>query len=81
MDVPTLGLFGPSREEHYGPWGPRAAAVRTDLSYDAILAKPDYDYRRHDTHMGSLSVEKVFRAALDLAARCQTLGPSGAATA
>lgn len=68
MGVPTLGLFGPSREEHYGPWGPRARAVRTDLSYDAILAKPGYDYLRHDTHMETLSVEKVFAAARELLA-------------
>jgi len=71
MGVPTLGLFGPSREEHYGPWGPRAAAVRTDLSYDAILATPGYDYLRHDTHMESLSVEKTWTAAIELLARCR----------
>lgn len=70
MGVPTLGLFGPSREEHYGPWGPRARAVRTDLSYDAILAKPGYDYTRHDTHMETLPVEKAFAAARDLLERC-----------
>lgn len=72
MGTPTLGLFGPSREDHYGPWGPRASAVRTDLSYDRILAKPGYDYRRHDTHMESLSVEKVYAAARELLARCGT---------
>jgi ADP-heptose:LPS heptosyltransferase len=71
MGVPTLGLFGPSREEHYGPWGPRAAAVRTDLSYERILAQPGYDYTRHDTHMETLSVDKVFAAALELLGRCR----------
>jgi len=68
MGVPTLGLFGPSREEHYGPWGPRARAVRTELSYDAILAKPGYDYMRHDSHMETLSVDKVYAAARELLA-------------
>ena len=71
MGAPTLGLFGPSREEHYGPWGPHALAVRTDLSYERILAKPDYDYMRQDTHMESLPVDKVFAAAADLLARCR----------
>ncbi len=75
MGVPTLGLFGPSREEHYGPWGAHARAVRTDLSYDAILAKPGYDYRRHDTHMETLSVDKAFAAARDLLARCAAPAP------
>lgn len=76
MGVPTLGLFGPSREEHYGPWGGRARAVRTDLSYDAILAKPGYDYRRHDTHMETLSVDKAYAAACDLLARCAAPVPA-----
>ncbi len=71
MSVPTLGLFGPSREEHYGPWGPRARAVRTELSYDAILAKPGYDYTRHDSHMDTLPVDKVSAAALELLERCR----------
>ena len=69
MGVPTLGLFGPSREQHYGPWGPRALAVRTELSYDEILAQPSYDYTRHDSHMGTLAVDKVLAAALRLIAR------------
>lgn len=68
--VPTLGLFGPSRDEHYAPWGPRAAAVRTALSYDAILARPGYDYRKHDTHMDTLSVDSAAAAAAALLARC-----------
>lgn len=61
--VPTLGLFGPSREETYGPWGEKTAAVRTDLSYEEILAQPGYDHRKQDSHMLSLSVEKAQRAA------------------
>lgn len=57
--VPTVGLFGPSREENYGPWGQRTAAIRTDLRYDEILAQPGYDYRKQDSHMLSLSVDKA----------------------
>jgi ADP-heptose:LPS heptosyltransferase len=71
VGAPTLGLFGPSREEHYGPWGPHARAVRTDLAYDRILAQPGYDYTRHDSHMETLAVDKVAAAALDLLARCR----------
>lgn len=61
--VPTLGLFGPSREEVYGPWGEKTGAVRTDLSYDEIIRQPGYDYRSQDSHMLSLSVDKAQRAA------------------
>ncbi len=71
MGTPTLGLFGPSREEHYGPWGPKAAAVRTDRSYDEILATPGYNHRLQASHMTSLPLEKARDAALALLARCR----------
>jgi heptosyltransferase-3 len=67
--TPTLGLFGPSREEHYAPWGPRTGTVRTDLSYEQILASPGYDYRSPASRMDSLGVDKVERAALTLIER------------
>lgn len=69
--VPTLGLFGPSREQIYGPWGEKTAAVRTDLSYDEIIRQKDYDYRKQDSHMLTLSVEKAQRAAEHLWRYCR----------
>ncbi len=63
VGVPTLGLFGPSRADVYGPWGQNTASVRTDLDYDAIVQSPGYDYRKHDSHMLTLSVDKAQRAA------------------
>ena len=69
--IPTLGLFGPSREELYGPWGDHAAAVRTDRSFDDIRNDPAYDYRKHDSWMNTLPVEKVEVAARNLLARDQ----------
>ena len=59
--IPTLGLFGPSREENYGPCGPIAAHVRTDMSYDEIWAS-GATWRSHDSLMGGLSVDKVIDA-------------------
>lgn len=61
--APTLGLFGPSREELYGPWGPHAASVRTDRSFLEIRHDPDYDYRRQDSWMLDLGVDKAVHAA------------------
>ncbi len=75
--IPTLGLFGPSREEHYGPWGPKAAAIRTPEAYDALFP-PDYDYRQAPPMMNSLSVDRVEAAALALLARCRDLPPKDA---
>ena len=64
--VPTLGLFGPSREVHYAPWGERAAFVRTPLSYEELVGGTGYDYRSQDSLMTSLATETVERAALEL---------------
>ena len=61
--IPTLGLFGPSREELYGPWGANCAVVRTDLAFDDIRNDRAYDYRKQDSWMTTLSVAKVEAAA------------------
>ncbi len=66
VGMPTLGLFGPSRPEHYAPWGPHGAWVRTERSYEELTGAPGYDHRTTDTLMDSLSVEAVERAAVEL---------------
>jgi len=66
--IPTLGLFGPSRDEHYAPWGAKAAVARA-VPYDKIFP-PGYDWRNTGTLMGSLSVESAAAAAEDLWRRC-----------
>ncbi|MSO64393.1 MAG: glycosyltransferase family 9 protein [Alphaproteobacteria bacterium] len=67
--TPTLGLFGPSRETHYAPWGEYCAAVRTPESYEAIFHAPGYDYRSQRSLMTSLTVPTVENAARELLAR------------
>ncbi|MDA0675558.1 MAG: glycosyltransferase family 9 protein [Proteobacteria bacterium] len=67
--IPTLGLFGPSPDDRYAPWGPHCAVVRTDLAYDRIFPKR-FDHRQSDTLMDSLSVDAAFEAARQLWARC-----------
>jgi len=61
--VPTLGLFGPSRDELYAPWGDNAAVVRTAESYDALVSGRDYDHRTTGTLMDGLSVDAAAEAA------------------
>jgi len=63
--IPTLGLFGPSREEHYAPWGDKGRAVRGDKTYDDVFPA-DYDYRNTPSLMGDLSVDQAERAAIEL---------------
>jgi len=67
--VPTLGLFGPSREAHYAPWGAMCAVVRTALDYDQLVGGAGYDHRTTGTLMESLTVEMAERGARDLWAR------------
>ncbi|MGE0094328.1 MAG: glycosyltransferase family 9 protein [Alphaproteobacteria bacterium] len=69
--TPTLGLFGPSKEDDYRPWGPHTEFVRTPESYDELIGRPGYDHRTTGTMMGNLSVETVEAAANALLRRCK----------
>ena len=64
--VTTLGLFGPSREENYAPWGSCSAVVRTRESYNELVDRPGYNHRITDSLMGSLTVDIVEKAAVKL---------------
>ncbi|TNC94044.1 MAG: ADP-heptose:LPS heptosyltransferase [Stygiobacter sp.] len=68
--IPTLGLFGPSSEVFYGPFGPHCAPVRGKRSFEDICHAPDYDYRSQDCMMLDLEVETVIAAARDLRRKC-----------
>ncbi len=63
--IPTLGLFGPSPEEHYAPWGPRCAVVRTEKSH-ADIFPPDFDPGAPGSLMEGLSVDRAEQAVLEL---------------
>lgn len=57
--IPTLGLFGPSRESLFGPYGPHGRALRTPESFEEIVRAPRYDFRTTDSLLKSLSVDTV----------------------
>jgi ADP-heptose:LPS heptosyltransferase len=63
--VPTLGLFGPSLEELYAPWGLLCAVARADKSFNEIFP-PNFDHRATGTLMDSLTVDTVEKAARGL---------------
>lgn len=67
--APTLGLFGPSPDARYAPWGPRSAVVRTEQSLEEIHQRPDYHWITTKSFMDTLSVEKVEAAAMALLER------------
>jgi ADP-heptose:LPS heptosyltransferase len=64
--TPTLGLFGPSAEWRYRPWGERTAVARTKESLEELTSAPGYDYRSHRSLMLSLTVDDVVEAAEQL---------------
>ncbi|MEQ8354351.1 MAG: glycosyltransferase family 9 protein [Kiloniellaceae bacterium] len=61
--TPTLGLFGPSPEARYRPWGPKAAFVRTPESFEELTGAPGFDFAAKACFMESLSVDAVEAAA------------------
>jgi len=72
--TPTLGLFGPSRPELYAPWGDRTAVVRTEESYESLMARAGSDGAVRDTLMRGLTVSRTAGAASDLLRRIAETG-------
>lgn len=60
--IPTVGLFGPTRDEHYAPWGPNGLVVRTPESVEALTGWDGYDTTTTDTMMTGLGVDAVLAA-------------------
>jgi ADP-heptose:LPS heptosyltransferase len=69
--APTLGLFGPTDERRYGPWGPNARVVRGGRSFEEITAS-DPASSQALCHMMDLSVDRVYEAARALLAETET---------
>ena len=64
--TPTLGLFGPSPETRYGPWGAHCASVRTDEGFKELVLSPDFDHLSQKSLMTGLSVDKAYEALANL---------------
>ena len=63
--TPTLGLFGPSDDRLYGPWGPHSRALRGPRSFEQYKAV-DPNLNQTIRHMSDLSVSAVMGAATAL---------------
>lgn len=77
--TPTLGLFGPSPEWRYGPWGAHCAVARTRESCDELVGAPDFDHRSQRSLMEGLSVETAYDSLAHLYANVKDGGRGGAA--
>jgi ADP-heptose:LPS heptosyltransferase len=63
--TPTLGLFGPSDERLYAPWGPKARALRGPRAFEQFKAV-DPNLNQTIRHMSDLPVAAVVQAATAL---------------
>lgn len=61
--VPTVGVFGPSYDNIYAPYGPHTTYIRTPESFDELIDFPGYDAKTlKRSLMTTLSVEDVLKA-------------------
>jgi ADP-heptose:LPS heptosyltransferase len=63
--APTLGLFGPSDDRRYAPWGPASLALRGPRDFDSIR-RIDPDLNQVICHMFDLPVSWVVEASRQL---------------
>ena len=66
-NVPTIGLFGPSDETLYAPWGLHTRVVRGPRGF-ADIVSVDPGFQQAMCHMMDLPIETVVAAARDLLA-------------
>tara|TARA_R110002073_G_scaffold21092_10_gene74775 strand:- start:11252 stop:12262 length:1011 start_codon:yes stop_codon:yes gene_type:complete len=71
MGTPTLGLFGPSDERLYGPYGEQCAIVRGPRNFDTIQNETP-NWKSHPSSLlMDLSTDTAFEAASRLLERTQ----------
>lgn len=66
--APTLGLFGPSDDRLYAPWGPKTRVVRGPREFEQFK-QIDPELNQSIGHMMDLPVAQVVRAAGELLAQ------------
>ena len=68
VGTPTLGLFGPSRDAHYAPWGECNRVIRTPAAYEDYLTPNGLDTERAARLMGEIQAGTVYAAAAEMLA-------------
>lgn len=65
LDVPVIGLFGPSRDAIYGPYpatGAGHTVLRIPQSYDELANTPGFSHKNQECYMDGLTIEMVWQA-------------------
>lgn len=59
--INTLGLFGPSKEINYRPWGNKSYFLRTKSNYEELVNIKGYSRHDNSSLMKTLTVENVLK--------------------
>lgn len=65
LDVPVIGLYGPSRDAIYGPYpasGAGHTVLRIPKSYDELAHTPGFSHKNQVCYMDGLTIEMVWQA-------------------
>jgi heptosyltransferase-3 len=65
LDVPVIGLFGPSRDAIYGPYpatGAGHTVLRIPQSYDELSHMPGFSHKKQVCYMDGLTTDMVWQA-------------------
>ena len=59
LDIPTIGLFGPSDIEQYHPWGKCTLGIKTPESPAELMGQKKFSHKNNFSLMKTLSVSNV----------------------
>lgn len=60
LDIPTIGLFGPSDNRRYAPFGDHHLILRTPKNLRQIETTPGFSYQAKQSFMTDLSIDTVW---------------------
>ena len=61
LNVPTIGLFGPSDIRQYRPWGEMTTTISTPETPEELMNNKQFSYKQTKSLMLSLKASKVFK--------------------
>ncbi len=66
LNIPTLGLFGPSDDTRYGPYGPNNKILRIPQKLNELEQTPGFSYQGSTCYMEGLKPDDVWNALSNL---------------
>jgi ADP-heptose:LPS heptosyltransferase len=66
VGTPTIGLFGPSNEKIYGPWGGQTSSPHQTLRGDPFVKHIKQSREDKNCYMTSLTIPHVWEGVVDV---------------